>query len=175
MSRVKESEPALLFVGMLYSDPAVLNHVQQTLEREFGGALLVSPSSQWDYSLHYKDELGWPLLRQFVFFKNVIDPETLADIKVKTNEIEDSFSVNGKRQINLDPGYLTLAKIVLASTKNYAHRVYLRKGIYGEITLFYQDGIFKPHIFTYRDYQEKSCIDMFMHARKLFKKQLDDS
>jgi len=175
MSRVKESEPALLFVGMLYSDPAVLNHVQQTLEREFGGALLVSPSSQWDYSLHYKDELGWPLLRQFVFFKNVIDPETLADIKVKTNEIEDSFSDNGKRQINLDPGYLTLAKIVLASTKNYAHRVYLRKGIYGEITLFYQDGIFKPHIFTYRDYQEKSCIDMFMHARKLFKKQLDDS
>jgi len=175
MSRVKESEPALLFVGMLYSDPAVLNHVQQTLEREFGGALLVSPSSKWDYSLHYKDELGWPLLRQFVFFKNVIDPETLADIKVKTNEIEDSFSDNGKRQINLDPGYLTLAKIVLASTKNYAHRVYLRKGIYGEITLFYQDGIFKPHIFTYRDYQEKSCIDMFMHARKLFKKQLDDS
>jgi len=175
MNRVKESEPALLFVGMLYSDPAVLNHVQQTLEREFGGALLVSPSSKWDYSLHYKDELGWPLLRQFVFFKNVIDPETLADIKVKTNEIEDSFSDNGKRQINLDPGYLTLAKIVLASTKNYAHRVYLRKGIYGEITLFYQDGIFKPHIFTYRDYQEKSCIDMFMHARKLFKKQLDDS
>ena len=137
MNRVKECEPALLFVGMLYSDPAVLNHVQQTLEREFGGPLLVSPSSKWDYSLHYKDELGWPLLRQFVFFKNVIDPETLADIKVKTNEIEDSFSVNGKRQINLDPGYLTLAKIVLASTKNYAHRVYLRKGIYGEITLFY--------------------------------------
>jgi hypothetical protein len=105
----------------------------------------------------------------------VIDPETLADIKVKTNEIEDSFSVNGKRQINLDPGYLTLAKIVLASTKNYAHRVYLRKGIYGEITLFYQDGIFKPHIFTYRDYQEKSCVDMFMRARTLFKKQLHDS
>jgi hypothetical protein len=149
--------------------------VQQTLEREFGGALLVSPLSKWDYSLHYKDELGWPLLRQFVFFKNVIDPETLADIKVKTNEIEDSFSVNGKRQINLDPGYLTLAKIVLASTKNYAHRIYLRKGIYGEITLFYQDGIFKPHIFTYRDYHEKSCIDMFMRARELFKKQLHDS
>jgi hypothetical protein len=175
MNRVKECEQALLFVGMLYSDPGVLNHVQQTLEREFGGPLLVSPSSKWDYSLHYKDELGWPLLRQFIFFKKVIDPETLADIKVKTNEIEDSFSVNGKRQINLDPGYLTLAKIVLASTKNYAHRVYLRKGIYGEITLFYQDGIFKPHIFTYRDYQEKSCVDMFMRARTLFKKQLHDS
>lgn len=175
MNRFKESEPALLFVGMLSSDPAVLNHVQQTLEREFGDALLVSPSSEWDYSSYYQDELGRPLLRQFVFFKNVIDPETLADIKVKTNEIEDSFSVNGKRQINLDPGYLTLAKIVLASTKNYAHRIYLRKGIYGEITLFYQDGIFKPHIFTYRDYQEKNCIDLFMSARELFKKQLHDS
>ena len=159
---------------MLYADPAVRDQVQQILEREFGDTLLLSPSSEWAYSFHYRDEFGWPLFRQFVFFKNIIDPETLAEIKLKTNLMEDSFSVHGKRRINLDPGYLTLAKIVLASTKNYSHRVYLRKGIYGEITLFFQDGIFKPHIFTYRDYQEKSCVDMFMRARELFRELLPD-
>lgn len=159
---------------MLYADPAVQDQVQQILERKFGDTLLVSPLSEWDHSLYYKDELGWPLFRQFIFFKNIIDPETLADIKVKTNEMEDSFSVHGKRRINLDPGYLTLAKIVLASTKNYAHRVYLRKGIYGEVTLFFQDGIYRPNIFTYRDYQEKSCVDIFMRARELFSELLHD-
>lgn len=159
---------------MLCADPAVQDQVQQILERKFGDTLLVSPLSEWDHSLYYKDELGWPLFRQFIFFKNIIDPETLADIKVKTNEMEDAFSVHGKRRINLDPGYLTLAKIVLASTKNYAHRVYLRKGIYGEVTLFFQDGIYRPNIFTYRDYQEKSCVDMFMRARELFSELLHD-
>lgn len=159
---------------MLYADPAVQDQVQQILERKFGDTLLVSPLSEWDHSLYYRDELGWPLFRQFIFFKNIIDPETLADIKVKTNEMEDAFSVHGKRRINLDPGYLTLAKIVLASTKNYAHRVYLRKGIYGEVTLFFQDGIYRPNIFTYRDYQEKRCVDMFMRARELFSELLHD-
>jgi Domain of unknown function (DUF4416) len=174
LGKVKEPELAMLFIGMLYSDPVILHHVQQTLKGEFGEPLLESPASKWDYSPYYRNELGWPLSRKFIFFKNIIDPETLAAIKVRTNEIEDSFSVKDKRQINLDPGYLTLSKIVVASTKNYAHRIYLQKGIYGEITLYYQDGIFKPHLFTYRDFQEKSCLDMFMQARGLFKTHLDE-
>jgi hypothetical protein len=104
----------------------------------------------------------------------MLDPGTIADIKLKTNEIEDAFSLNGKRRINLDPGYLTLAKIVLVSTKNYSHRIYLKKGIYGEVTLiYYKDGTFKPHLFTYRDYQDKACTDIFLHVRELLKKKLD--
>jgi len=105
----------------------------------------------------------------------MLDSETIADIKLKTIEIEDLLSLNGKRRINLDPGYLTLAKIVLASTKNYSHRIHLKKGIYGEVTLIYysKDGTFKPHLFTYRDYQDKACIDIFLHVRELLKKKLD--
>jgi Domain of unknown function (DUF4416) len=174
LGKVREPEPAILFIGMLYSDPAILHQGEQTLKEEFGNPLMESPASKWDYSPYYRDELGWPLSRKFIFFKNVIDPETLADIKVRTNEIEESFSINNKRLINLDPGYLTLSKIVLASTKNYAHRIYLKKGIYGEITLYFEDGIFKPHLFTYRDFQAKHCLDIFMQARSLFKKQLDE-
>lgn len=159
---------------MLYSHSMAVHQIHPTLEKEFGESLLVSSASTWNYTGYYNNELGWPLFRQFVFYKNAIDPGDLADIKVRTNEIEDFFSVEGKRRINLDPGYLTLSKIVLASTKDYAHRVYLRRGIYAEITLYYQDAIFQPHLFTYRDYQEKSCLDIFMRARELFRKQLSE-
>ncbi len=171
MGKVGKPEDAILFIGMLYSDPALLNSVRQTLESEFGDPLTVSDASKWDYSEYYRDELGWPLLRTFIFFKKLIDPGSLADIKIRTNEIEESFSVGDKRRVNLDPGYLTPSKIVLASTKNYSHRVYLGKGIYGEITLHYQNRTFRPHIFTYRDYRAKSCIDMFINVRSLLKRE----
>lgn len=172
MGKVKSPEPALLFIGTLYSDPGIFNQSKEMLERNFGDILFISSSIPWDYSLYYKDEIGWPLFRQFIFFKNLIDPGTIADIKLKTNEIEEELSSHGKRRINLDPGYLTLSKIVLASTKNYAHRIYLSKGIYAEVTLMYRDDTFKPHLFTYRDYQDKVCIDIFMNARAKLKKML---
>ncbi len=174
MGKIKSPEQALLFVGALYSDHEIFVQSKEILTRNFGDSLSVSPPLPWDYSSYYKDELGWPIMRQFIFFRNPIDPGNLTGIKLLTNEIEDSFSVDDKRRINLDPGYLTLSRIVLASTKNRAHRIYLGKGIYGEVTLLYteKEGTFKPHLFTYMDYQEKSCIDVFMNARQMFQKIL---
>lgn len=172
MGRVRATEPALLFIGILYSDTKIFDRSKEILERNFGDISLVSPSIPWNYSSYYKDELGSPLFRQFIFFKNLFDPGFLADIKLKTNEIEDALSSEGKRRINLDPGYLTLSKIVLASTKNYAHRIYIGKGIYAEVTLIYKGGIYKPHLYTYRDYQDKTYIDIFINARAILKKML---
>ncbi|MDH5202286.1 MAG: DUF4416 family protein, partial [Nitrospirota bacterium] len=140
MGKIKPPEKALLFISTLYSDAGIFDQSQNTLIKNFGDILLISPALPWDYSSYYKDEIGWPLFRQIIFFKNLIDPELLSDIKLKTNEIESDLSSEGKRRINLDPGYLTLSKIVLASTKNYAHRIYLGKGIYGEVTLIFQNG-----------------------------------
>lgn len=172
MGKVKAVEPALLFIGTLYADPGIFNHSKKILERNFGEILFEGTSIPWDYSSYYKDELGWPLFRQFIFFKNLIDPGLLADIKLKTNEIEDALSSGGKRCINLDPGYLTLSKIVLASTKNYAHRIYLGKGIYGEVTLICRGGTYNPLPYTYRDYKDKMYIDIFTNAREILKKML---
>jgi len=174
MGKVRAAEPVLLFVGTLYSDAGILKYSKEIIEKNFGDVLLTSPSIRWDHSSYYKDELGWPLFRQFIFLKNLIDPGILADIKLKTNEIEDALSSKGKRCINLDPGYLTLSKIVLASTKNYAHRIYLGKGVYGEVTLVYvyKDSTYTPHLFTYRDYQDKTCIEMFLNVRAMLKKML---
>jgi len=173
MGKIKPPESALLFVSTLYHSEDIFNQAKGILENNLGDILSVSPSLAWDYSSYYKDEIGRLLFRQIIFFKNTIDPGLLIDIKLKTNEIESTFSFDGKRQINLDPGYLTLSKIVLASTKNYAHRLYLGKGIYGEITLIYRDETYSPHFFTYRDYQDKSHIDIFMQAREMLKKTLN--
>jgi hypothetical protein len=173
VGKIKTPERVLLFVGTLYSNADMFNHAKKILERNFEDTLFMSPSLPWNYSTYYKNELGWPIFRQFIFFKTLIDPGSLADIKIKTNEIEDALSSEGKRNINIDPGYLTLSKIVLASTKNYSHRIYLSKGIYGDVTLIYRGGTYTSHLYTYSDYQDKAYIDIFMNAREKLKKMLD--
>jgi len=165
-------ERALLFMGALYSDPEIFGRTEIILGEHFGEIFLISPAVTWDHSSHYRDELGPPINRRFIFFRNFFDTGTLADIKLKTNEIEDALSQDGKRRINLDPGYITLAKVVLASTKNYSHRICLGKGIYAEITLIYRHNTktFTPHMFTYTDYQDKENIDLFLKIRNELKK-----
>ena len=176
MRKSKSLESPLLFTGTLYSDREIFNQASEILKRDFGDILLISPPSPWDYSRYYKNELGSPVFRQFIFFKPIIDPGTLADIKIRTIGIENSFSSNSRRKINIDPGYLTLAKIVLASTKNYSHRIYLGKGIYAELTLLYRNrtNTYAPHLFTYTDYQEKQNIDLFLKVRGMLKKMLEE-
>ena len=113
--------------------------------------------------------MGADLKRIFLFFERPVTPDRLADIKNITNEIEDSFCRNTEnlpeRPINIDPGYMTLAKVVLASTKDYAHRIYIGKGIYAEVTLFYQDKTFQPLLHTYPDYRSGEYVDLFNKAR----------
>lgn len=173
MGKIKLPESALLFVGTLYSDNSFFTKSLNLLEDFFGSILFLSPLMSWDYSSYYKEELGTPIFRRFIFFKSLIDPGDLSEIKIQTNKFEDILSIENKRRINLDPGYLTLSKIVLASTKNYAHRIYLGKGIYGEVTLIYKDGTYMPHVFTYKDYQEDHYIEIFLDAREKLKQMLN--
>ena len=172
MGRIRHPDPVLLFIGTLYCNMSVSHDAHTLLEKTFGEIVLTSPPMPWDYSTYYQDEIGYPLLRQFHFFKNLINPARLANIKLKTIDIENILSVEGKRRINLDPGYLTLSNIVLASTKNYSHRLYLGEGIFGEVTLIYKGKTYHPHMFSYRDYQDDSYLKIFMDARSLYKKML---
>ncbi|MCX7793496.1 MAG: DUF4416 family protein [Thermodesulfovibrionales bacterium] len=169
MGRLREAEKAVLFTGILLAEEEITETVMPLLNKEFGEILYSTPLKEWKWTDYYRKEMGENLKRFFIFFKNIIDPSSLADIKLRTNEIEEIFSVSGKRRINLDPGYLTPSKVVLASTKNYCHRIYLGKGIYAEITLYYKDNTFKPHIFTYRDYAEPGTISIFNSAREMVK------
>ncbi|HMK48742.1 MAG TPA: DUF4416 family protein [Thermodesulfovibrionales bacterium] len=171
MRKARHPERALLFLGSLYKDPLIFDESVRILGEQFGKIFLISPAVPWDHSSHYRDELGWPILRQFLFFEGIIDTGSLPDFKLKTIQIEDALSSGGKRRINLDPGYITLAKVVLASTKNYSHRIYMGKGIYAEVTLIYRtsEQTYTPHLFTYTDYQDRTNIDLFIEARNRLK------
>lgn len=166
----KEPEKALLFIGSLYSNKDYYYKSLKSLEKIFGEIVMEGPEINWDFSEYYKKELGSPIFRRFLFFKTLIEQDAIADIKIKTNELEQIFSQNNKRNINLDPGYLTLSKIVLASTKDYSHRIYLGKGIYGEVTLIYnsKEKTFQPHINTYRDFRDERYIRLFLIARNFY-------
>lgn len=164
------SEEPIVFIGILFSDKTVFDQVAPLLQDRFGKILFQSNIQSWEYSDHYNKELGNQIYRNFIFFDEIIDPSTLADIKLLTNSIEAVYSQNGKRCINLDPGYITLAKVVLASTKNYSHRIYLGKGIYAELALLYKNNQFIAMPYTYNDYKDQTTLTMFMKIRNLLKK-----
>lgn len=166
-------EEPILFIGTLFSEKNIFEAVFPALQNKFGNVLFQSDIQPWNYSAHYTRELGTPLYRNFIFFDGVIDPSTLADIKLLTNDLEAIYSRDGRRKINLDPGYITLAKVVLASTKNYSHRIYLGKGIYAELALLYKNHQFITMPYTYNDYKDPYYLNMFMNVRKLLKGNRD--
>ncbi|MCL4491806.1 MAG: DUF4416 family protein [Nitrospirae bacterium] len=160
---------ALLFVGTLFSNEEHLAKARRSLEEHFGEIIMESPALEWDFSDYYREEMGGPIYRRFLFFRELTEQDKIASIKLITNEIEKELSTGDKRNINLDPGYLTLAKLVLATTKDYSHRLYLKDGIYAEVTLMYQKqkGRFIPNINTYRDYADSRYQRIFHIARGL--------
>ncbi len=166
-------EEAVLFIGLLFSSPEVFADVLPVLRKRFGETFYESPCLPWDYSSYYDEELGTPLFRSFLFFDAVVDSICLAEAKRSTIQIEGEFSADGKRRINLDPGYVTLAKVVLASGKNYSHRICIAEGIFCELELFYEKGRFNTLPYTYFDYRDKTFITIFTEARRLLKKKLD--
>jgi hypothetical protein len=167
MRKSSRPEPVLLFVATLYCAEEYFSKAKERLRNVFGDIVLESKSLSWDYSDYYTEELGSPITRRFIFFRDTIHSETLSDIKITTNEIEEQLSSGGKRNINLDPGYLTPYNVVLASTKNYSHRIYIGKGIFAEVTLVYKNGRYRPHLFTYTDFASDEYTEILAQARKL--------
>jgi hypothetical protein len=168
MGDTRRAERVKLICGMISADEALMNQVEAELAGRFGNIDLRSDLTPFDYTDYYEKEMGAGLLRRFVSFAVLIDPGELADIKLFTNVIEDRMAHGrGKRAINLDPGYVTAAKLVLATTKDFAHRMYLRDGIYAEVTLnFRKSG---PVFFdwTYPDFKSGRYNEFLSAARNM--------
>jgi hypothetical protein len=173
MGKPRAPQPVLLFAGALYTDREIFLLAKKEAEGEFGPAFMETEEYDW-HSGHYRDELGWPIKRKFLFFDRLMAPVDLSGAKLRTNELEAALAIDGRRRVNLDPGYITLAKLVLASTKDYGHRIYLREGIYAEVTLVYsrQERTFKPLANTFADYRDKRNIKAFTEARNVLKGKL---
>ena len=172
MGQIKIPQPVKLISGLLAQDGGWLEQGRAALAERFGPVNLESEVIPFDFTSYYEKELGKNVLRQYISFENLIPPGELAPIKLAANEMEAGLSGGGSRKVNLDPGYLDLSKMVLATTTDATHRVYLGEGIYAQSTLFFKKGTFRPWEWTYPDYREQSPIDFFNRVRAAYKEQL---
>jgi len=165
VSQPQETEKVKLISSLFSHEGALIDACIKEMEERFGPVDWVSEMLPFDRTRYYEREMGWPLYRRFISFIRLIMPESIADIKLITNELEKAHLDREKRTINIDPGYVTLERLVLATGKNYSHRLYLSKGIYADLTLIFHDGTFKPLSWTYPDYAEEKVIDLFNRLR----------
>ncbi len=172
MGTAREPAPVKLIASLLTGDVDMLPKVRAALARAFGPTDLESEILPFDHTDYYAAEFGSALQRQFVTFERLIAPEDLPAVKRQTNEMERALAQEGRRRVNIDPGYVSLSKLVLATTKDHAHRLYLGQGIYGEVTLAYQQGRFRPWPWTYSDYASDSYCALFLEIRKRYKAQI---
>lgn len=166
MSTPKAPDPAKLVVGCIMNDKNLMDGLYDALEEEFGPVDMISAWLNFTYTDYYYKEMGSPLYRKVFVFKDLIAQEDLALIKEKTNQIELKFASEDKRNINVDPGYLVSSRFILATGKEYSHRIYIGHKIYADLTLMYSktDG-FKTLEWTYPDYASQSMIDFLLKVR----------
>ncbi len=176
MWKLNEPEPAKLIVGILAPNHQCLHTAAETLTNKLGSADFTSDIWPFDQTDYYKDQTGSRILRQFLSIERLIDPGKLSKIKLQTNKLEQKLAKNLgiplPRPVNLDPGILEPAKLVLATTKNYSHRIYIGKKMYAEITLNYDKGRWKPLAHTYPDYKQECYFEFFEKVRIRLLEQL---
>lgn len=172
MSTPEEAKEVKLISSLFSSEEDLIEKVIKQMEGSFGPVDWVSEKLAFDRTRYYAKEMGWPLWRRFISFSNLILPETLVDIKLATNTIENGHLVDRTRKINIDPGYISLERLILASGKNYIHRIYLREGIYADLALVFHAGTFKPLPWTYPDYADEKIIGYFNMIRNAYLQHL---
>lgn len=146
---------AKLICGIISDGEESLKESLSLLVNRFGEIKEESETINFNFTDYYTVEMGKNLKRKWVGFEKLIEQENLKDIKKETMKIENEFKrEDGTRRVNIDPGYLTLSKLILASTKNYSHRIYLGDGVFAEVTLIYKNREFHPLDWTYPDYKE---------------------
>src|SRR5271157_1080432 len=170
MGKIQKPLKVKLFAGLIANSGNKITEAEKLLIKNFGTIDLESPVIPFTFTDYYSAEMGRNLFRKWISFEKQADPEELSKIKVKTNSLEDKFSKLGLRSVNIDPGYVTLSKVVLASTKDFSHRIYLSKGIYAEITLIYKQKEFVSLPWTYPDYTSATALTFFSGIRGILHK-----
>ena len=176
MWKLKGPKPVKLVVGILAADRQCLHEAVDVLTGKLGNVDFTSDVWQFDKTDYYKDQTGPHILRQFVSIEKLIAPGKLAKIKCKTNMLEQKLAktlgLPLPRPVNLDPGIIESSKLILATTKNYSHRIYIGKKMYAEVTLIFDKGQWRPLDHTYPDYRQKCYFDFFLNVRNRLLEQL---
>ena len=171
---MKPIQPASvkLFFGVLHSDDELLKKARDVLQGKYGDIDYESASFDFTITDYYVPEMGSPIYRIFLSHVPLIQPNEIARIKLETIEIEEKLALDGKRKVNLDPGYMDTCKAVLASAKYNGPKIYLDRGIYADLTLYYEKGDFHPYPWSFPDFKTGRYNRPFLRIRELYKAQL---
>lgn len=181
MSAPREPAGAKLVAGLLFKNFEDQTHILDLMTDRFGQLDLLTEARAFTYTDYYEKEMGPSLYRRLASFTALVQPEVLPDIKLFTNDLEMRFADGHRRRVNLDPGLLSVERLVLATGKNFTHRVYLRDGIYADLTLIYQNGSYRPLPWTYPDYGAAQTLHflgvlrqklIYQHTNRLPRKAL---
>jgi hypothetical protein len=168
MSKPRYAEAVKLVMSIFSAGIKNLNESIEVLMVQFGKPDFISTGMPFDYTDYYEREMGQSLIRRLVSFELLVRPESLPDIKCLANQIEDQCSEGGQRRINIDPGYISPAHLILATGKGYTHRPYLRNGIYADLTLLFSDKTFRSLPWTYPDYAGSQMIGLLNRIREKY-------
>ncbi len=178
MWEINKPDPVKLIIGILAADDSCLQLARDAVIKEFGGADLISEAFAFTQTSYYKDEAGENILRQFVSFEKLIDPGELAKIKIRSNKLEEKLAKTANlplpRPINIDPGIIEPSKLILASTKNFSHRIYIGDNMYAELTLSYCKGVWNSFSYTFPDFKEDRYHKFLSSVRERLVEQLRD-
>ena len=174
MSKLKEPPPVKLFMGLIYAPESFTKDLVEKLEKKLGQIDFETNEIPFDHSSYYSEEMGDRLLRKLITFKKLIKRDDIVDIKTFTNNLEEVFSYEGKRTVNIDPGYIAQEHLILATGKGYSHRPYLGNGVYADLTLIYIKDEYRCLDWTYPDYGTTEARKLFKDLRKTYVKQLTE-
>lgn len=172
MGQIVEPPKVKLIAALLWNASVRIEDVYLGIEKEWGPIEDRSVVYDFIHTEYYKDEFGERLKKQFVSFEKLTDINTMPDIKIRGNVLEDEFLQDKIRTVNIDPGYIANAKLVMPTTKNLPHRVYIGKNIYADLQLIYKKPTFQTILWTFADYKEPFNLEFFNKVRDRYMEQL---
>lgn len=175
MGGVKAVRPAALLCAVMYGHEEACDGALGALEKVFGLVARLQAPFPFAHTDYYSPEMGAPLSKRVALFERLLSPAELTEAKLITNHLESGFALDGSRRVNLDPGLLEMGRVVLASTKDCAHRIYLGRGIFGELTLVYHKGSYQPMPWTYPDWRSPESLGFLNSARVWYLSRLAEA
>lgn len=173
MSRLKDSIKVKPMAALFSADREKISSAALKLEEKLGPLDYISNEFEFNQTSYYREEMGWPLYKRFLAAERLMDPADLVDLKIWADQVESDFAGGAdQRNINIDPGYICAERLVLATGKNFTHRIYLDRGVYADLTLVFEKGGFKSLPWTFPDYASVEVKQMMFDIRQKYMDQI---